>query len=120
MFNLNRRCNWPIVAPIVAPFVAPIQIKHEHSSVSYQWVIYHKYDQRGCELPSEYGALLPTGSEEREVLGVGSIPFAILPSCQDMKTFALLMHKHQYSWVVKIRYTSKAVLRPQYTHWPSY
>ena len=26
--------------------------------------------------------LLHTGSEEREVLGVGSIPDAILPSCQ--------------------------------------
>ena len=34
-------------------------------------------------------ALLPTGSEEREVLGVGSIPVAILPSCQNMKTVAL-------------------------------
>ena len=33
--------------------------------------------------------MLPTGSEEREVLGVGSIPVAILPSCQDMKTIAL-------------------------------
>ena len=29
--------------------------------------------------------LLPTGSEEREVLGVGSIPVAILRSCQYMK-----------------------------------
>ena len=29
--------------------------------------------------------LLPTGSEEREVLGVGSIPVAILPSCQYIK-----------------------------------
>ena len=29
---------------------------------------------------------IPTGSEEREVLGVESIPVAkILPSCQDMK-----------------------------------
>ena len=26
--------------------------------------------------------LLPAGSEEREVLGVGSIPVAILPSCR--------------------------------------
>ena len=33
--------------------------------------------------------LLPIGSEEREVLGVRSIPVAILPSCQDMKTIAL-------------------------------
>ena len=29
--------------------------------------------------------LLPTGSEEREVLGVGSIPVAILPSCQALQ-----------------------------------
>ena len=28
------------------------------------------------------GCLLPIGSEEREVLRVGSIPDAILPSCQ--------------------------------------
>ena len=38
---------------------------------------------------AEYFHLLPIGSEEREVLGVGSIPVAILPSCQDMKTIAL-------------------------------
>ena len=30
--------------------------------------------------------LLPTGGEERGVLGIWSIPVAILPSCQDMKT----------------------------------
>ena len=29
--------------------------------------------------------LLPTGSEEREVLRVGSIPVEILPSCHNMK-----------------------------------
>ena len=33
--------------------------------------------------------LLPTGSEEREVFGVGSIPAAILPSRQDIKTISL-------------------------------
>ena len=33
--------------------------------------------------------LLPTGSEEREVFGVGSIPVAILPSCQYMKNITL-------------------------------
>ena len=32
--------------------------------------------------------LLPTGSEEREVLEVGSIPVAILLSCQYMKNIA--------------------------------
>ena len=34
--------------------------------------------------------LLPTGREGREVLGLGSILVAILPSCQDMKNIALL------------------------------
>ena len=48
--------------------------------------------------------LLPTGSEVRGVLGVGSIPVAILPSRQVMKTIAL--HKHEYSLVIKIRNTS--------------
>ena len=33
---------------------------------------------------------------------IGSIPVAKIPSCQDMKTIALLLHKHEYSWVVKI------------------
>ena len=33
--------------------------------------------------------VIPTRSEEREVLGVGSIPDAILPSCQYMKNIAL-------------------------------
>ena len=33
--------------------------------------------------------LLPAGSKERGVLGVGSIPFAILSSCQDVRKIAL-------------------------------
>ena len=33
--------------------------------------------------------LLPDRSEERGVLEAGSIPVAILPSCQDMKTIEL-------------------------------
>ena len=33
--------------------------------------------------------LLPTGSEEREVLGFGSIPVGLLPSCQYVKNIAL-------------------------------
>ena len=61
-----------------------------------------------------YG-LLPTGSEEIEVLRVGSIPVAILFSCQDMKTIAIYLHKQEYSWVVKKGNTPEAVLRPQYT-----
>ena len=36
--------------------------------------------------------LLPIGSVEREVLGDGSIPVAILPSCQNMKIIALQLH----------------------------
>ena len=37
-------------------------------------------------------SLLPTGSEEREVFGVGSIPVAILPAAQNMKIIALQLH----------------------------
>ena len=55
--------------------------------------------------------LLPSGSEERGVLGVGSMPVAIFPSCQYMKTIALSLHEHEYSWVVKIRNSSETVLR---------
>ena len=49
MFDLNRCYNLPIVAPF--------HIKHIHSSVSYQWTIYQKYDRNGCESSSGYGAL---------------------------------------------------------------
>ena len=44
---------------------------------------------RHCFYVTKYGILLPTGSEEREVLGVGSISVAILPCCQYMKNIAL-------------------------------
>ena len=37
-----------------------------------------------------------TGSEERGVLWVGSIPVAILPSGQDKKTIALEMYTPEY------------------------
>ena len=50
MFNMNRRYNRPIVTPI--------QIQNVHSSVSFQRAIYQKYDWRGRELPSGYGALV--------------------------------------------------------------
>ena len=70
IFDLNWRYNQPIVslivvpivapivAPIVGPIEAPIHIKHVHSSASIQWTIYPKYDRRGRELPSGYGALM--------------------------------------------------------------
>ena len=38
---------------------------------------------------SSFQVLLPTGSEEREVSEVRSIPVAILPSRPDMKYMAL-------------------------------
>ena len=41
--------------------------------------------------------LLHIGSEESRVLGSGSIPVAILPSCQDMRTNALGLQKLEYS-----------------------
>ena len=59
--------------------------------------------------------LLPTISEERAVLWVGSIPVEILASFQGMKAIALYLYKHEYSCEVKIRNTSEAVLRPQYS-----
>ena len=61
-------------------------------------------------MPSVNRQRLPTGCEDRGVLGIGSIPVAILPSCQDTKTSALYLHKHENSWVVEIRNTSEAVL----------
>ena len=72
------------------------------------------------DFTQKYICLLTTGSEEKGVLEVGSIPVAILPSCQYMKTIALYLLYNEYSWLVKIRNTSEAVLRPQYTPWPSY
>ena len=35
----------------------PIQIKHVHSTVSYQRAIYLKCNRDGLELPIEYGSL---------------------------------------------------------------
>ena len=67
-----------------------------------------------CFIPRYNIILRPTGSEERGVFKVGSIPVAILPSCQHMKTIALKMHNHEYGWVVKIRNTSEAIFRQQY------
>ena len=57
MFNMDRRYNRPIVAPIVSPIVPLIQIKHVHSSVSYQRATYQRYDRCGFRLPSGYGPL---------------------------------------------------------------
>ena len=38
-------------------------------------------------------------------------------SCEEMKTIAITFDEYEYSWVIKIRNTSAAVLRPQYTPW---
>ena len=38
----------------------------------------------GSTLLGKNTALLPTGSEEKKVLGGGIIPVAILPSCKDI------------------------------------
>ena len=47
MFDLNQR-------PILWAIVVPIQIKHVHSSLSYQQATHRKYDRRGQESPSGY------------------------------------------------------------------
>ena len=49
----------------------------------------HTYCEPFTFLHGPYYCLLPTGSEEGGVLGGGSIPVAILPFCQDMKTIVL-------------------------------
>ena len=46
------------------------------------------YPKEGMEIKP----LLPTGSEKRGVFEVGSIPVAILLSCQNMKIIALQLH----------------------------
>ena len=51
------------------------------------WVVVDRDGVRDKE--GGRGVLLPNGSEEREVFGDRSIPVAILPSCQDMKTAAM-------------------------------
>ena len=50
MFDLNGQYDLPDDRP-------PIQIKHVHSSVSYQQTSYQKYDRRGHKSPSGYGPL---------------------------------------------------------------
>ena len=48
------------------------------------------WDQAGrARAKSENTPLLPTGSEEKGVLEVGTIPVEILPSCHYIKTVAL-------------------------------
>ena len=71
------------------------------------YIILEYFDHSGI---MQHIHLLPTGSEEREVLGVGSV----------YENYCIIMNKYRYSWVVKIRNTSEAVLRLQYTPWPSY
>ena len=61
--------------------------------------------------PGGVNVLLPSRSEERGVLGVGSIPVVIFPSFQGIQIIALKLHQYKYSWVVKIRNTSEAVPR---------
>ena len=52
------------------------------------WLKYNSYQLFDVIWQGQLDELLPTGSEEREVLGAGSIPVAILPSCQFMKNIA--------------------------------
>ena len=51
------------------------------------FIIHHsRISQNKFMIPAH---LLPTGSEKKGVLEVGSIPVAILPSCQYIKIIAL-------------------------------
>ena len=64
--------------------------------------------------------LLLAGSEEHEVLQTWSIYAAILLLLNSFRTVHFKYTGIEIIWVVKIRNTSEAVLRPQYTPWPSY
>ena len=57
------------------------------------WVAREKdrLEKKEIVLVCHHNVLLPTGSEERGVLGVGSVPVAILPSCQDVINIALFL-----------------------------
>ena len=45
-------------------------------------------------------------------MGLGVFLLQYFPLCQDMKTIAFYFHKHEYSWVVKIRSTSEVTTLP--------
>ena len=67
-----------------------------------------------------YTDLLPAGSEQHEVLLFGNIYEEVLQACHQTVQIEKNTLKYWYSWVVKKRNTSEAVLRPQYTPWPLY
>ena len=56
MFYMDRRYNQHYKRRYNQLIVALIHIKHVHSSLSYQQVIYQNYDWHGHESPSGYGA----------------------------------------------------------------
>ena len=68
------------------------------------------------KLQAKTGIYYPPEVRRREYRVSEYIPTAILPSCQYIyENIVLILHRCEYSWVVKIRNTSEAVLRPQYT-----
>ena len=73
---------------------------------------YHRHDR----ILKVKHSLLPTGSEERGVFRVWSIPVRILPFSLELKTLALQLHKHEYGWRVKnkkhLRGRTQATIQP--------
>ena len=65
-----------------------------HSGLSHGWPRHHL--QPGG-IPSESILKIPTGSEERGVLGVGILTVVILPYCQYIENIALKLHKHEHA-----------------------
>ena len=61
--------------------------------------------------------LLPTGSEEREVLGVGSIPVAILPSCQFMQIYYIIIAQKCIQLGSKNKKHLRARIHPLHGHY---
>ena len=62
------------------------------------WTSQSYREEGGAEVPTSFKSpssarvLLPTGSEDRGLLGAGSILVAILPSYEDVKIITLQLH----------------------------
>ena len=53
-----------------------------------------------------------------EYLGLGVFLLQYFPLVKILKLLHCICNEHEYDWVVKIRNTSEAFLRPQYSPWP--
>ena len=103
-----RHSSWRSISKSIMSHSLPVVIPTRGTVINY------------CEGGEATEGLLPAGSEKHEVLQTWSIHAAILPSCQFFTILHFQFIAFNIIWVVKIRNTSEAVLRPQHSPWPSY